>query len=77
MTEKTAADFSNDIAELDKQIAIAIRDKETVHQAILDLRKKKIDLDVALSKARYNLEKLKVERSLAMHSFFNARNSGL
>ena len=40
-------------------------------------RKKKIELDSALSKARYNLDKLKIERSLAMHGFFNARNSGL
>jgi hypothetical protein len=75
--EKTAADWSNQIAEIDKQIAVAIRDKETVHQEILDLRKKKIELDIGLSKARYVVEKLKVERSLAMHNFFNARNSGL
>ena len=75
--EKTAADYSNDIAETDKLIAEAIRVKEEVHQAILDLRRKKIELDVALSKAKYNVDKLKVERSLLMHEFFNAKNSGL
>ena len=75
--EKTAADFSNDVAELDKQIAQAIRDKELVHQEILELRKKKIELDVALSKARFNVDNLKIQRSLAMHNFFTARNSGL
>lgn len=75
--EKTAADYSNEIAELDKQIAEAIRAKEEVHQAILELRRKKIELDVALSKAKYNLDRLKVERSLGMHNFFNAKNSGL
>lgn len=75
--EKTAADFSNDIAEKDKEIAEAIRLKEEVHQSILGLRKQKIELDVALSKAKYNLDKLKVERSLLMHDMFSARNSGL
>jgi chromosome segregation ATPase len=75
--EKTAADWSNQVAELDKQIAEGIKNKETIHQAILDLRRKKIELDSSLSKAKYNLDKLKIERSLAMHNFFNARNSGL
>lgn len=77
MSEHTAADYSNDIAEKDKEIAIAIRVKEEVHQAILELRKKKLEYDVALSKARYNIDKLKIERSLLLHSMFNARNSGL
>jgi hypothetical protein len=75
--ERTAADISNEIAEKDKEIAEAIRVKEEVHQEILNLRRKKIELDVALSKAKYNVDKLKVERSLLMHSFFNVRNSGL
>jgi len=75
--EKSASDYSNEVAELDKQIADCIKSKETIHQEILELRKKKIELDSALSKARYNLDKLKIERSLAMHGFFNARNSGL
>lgn len=75
--EKTAADLSNEISEKDKEIAIAIRDKETVHQAQLDLRRKKIELDVAMSKANYNVEKLKVERSILVHDFYAAKNSGL
>jgi cell division protein FtsL len=75
--EKTAADWSNEVAELDKQIAEGIKAKEVIHQEVLDLRRKKIELDSALSKAKYNLDKLKIERSLAMHNFFNARNSGL
>jgi len=75
--EKTASDYSNDVAELDKQIAECIKVKETIHQEILDLRRKKIDLDSVLSKARYNLDKLKIERSLAMHNFFNCKNSGI
>jgi len=75
--EKTASDWSNEVAELDKQISECIKAKEEVHQAILELRKRKIELDVALSKAKYNLDALKIQRSLAMHNFFNARNSGL
>jgi len=77
MTNKSSAELANDIAEKDKEIAKAIAVKETVHQAILDLRKQKIELDVALSKAKYNIDKLKIERSLLNHSFWEARNSGL
>ena len=75
--EQTAADYSNLIAEKDKEISQAIKDREEVHQSLLTLRRKKIELDIALSKAKYNVEKLKVERSLLMHSFFQARDSGL
>ena len=75
--EKSAADYSNDIAEKDKEIALAIRLKEEIHQAQLELRRKKIDLDSSSSKASYNIDKLKIERSLLMHAMFNARNSGL
>lgn len=75
--EKTAADYSNEIAEKDKEIAEGIRAKEEVHQALLEMRRKKIELDIGLSKARYNIEKLKIERSLLMHAMFNARDSGL
>jgi hypothetical protein len=75
--EKTAADYSNEIAELDKEVSEAIRVKEEVHQAILDLRRKRIELDSARSKAAYNLDMLKVKRSLLVHAFYNAKNSGL
>ena len=75
--EKTAADYSNEIAELDKQISEAIHNKEIVAQEILELRKKRIDLESVRSKATYNLDMLKVKRSLLVHSFFNAKNSGL
>lgn len=75
--DKTAADWSNEVAELDKQISECIKTKEVIHQEVLDLRRKKIELDSALSRAKYNLDKLKIERSLAMHNFFNCKNSGL
>ena len=77
MSEKTAADYSNEIAELDKEVSTAIMAKEEVHQAILELRKKRIELDSVKSKASYNLDMLKVKRSLLVHAFYNARNSGL
>jgi len=77
MNDKSSAELANDIAEKDKEIAQAIATKEVVHQEILSLRKKKIDLDVALSKARYNIDKLKIERSLLNHKFWECKNSGL
>ena len=75
--ERTASEIGNEIAEKDKEISEAIAVKEVVHQSILELRKKKIELDVALSKARYNIDKLKIERSLLNHDFWSAKNSGL
>ena len=75
--EKTAADWSNEVAETDKEISEAIRQNEEVAQAILDLRRKRIELESARSKAKCNLELLKVKRSLQMHNVFNCRNSGL
>lgn len=75
--EKTSADFSNDIAEKDKEIAAAIAAKEVVANEIYSLRRKKMDLDQAMSKCRYNIDKLKLERSLLNHAFWSARNSGL
>ena len=75
--EKTAADYSNEIAELDKEIALAIRNKEEVQQAIYRLQRERIALNEARSKASCNLDLLKNQRSLLMHAMFNARNSGL
>jgi len=77
MSEKSSYDLSLEIDEKDKLISEAIRTKEEVHQALLELRRKKIELDVALSKARYNIDKLKIERSLLSSSFWHARQSGL
>jgi len=75
--ERTSYDFSLEIDEKDKEISKAIAVKEEVHQAMLDLRRKKIELDSSLSKARYNIEKLKIERSLLSSQFWHAKNSGI
>jgi hypothetical protein len=75
--EKTASDYATEIAEKDKEIAQAIADKEVVANAIFTLRKQKMELDQAMSKCRYNIDKLKLERSLLNHAFWNAKNSGL
>jgi len=77
MSEKSSYDLSLEIDEKDKLISEAIRTKEEVHQALLELRRKKIELDVALSKARYNIDKLKIERSLLSSAFWHARQSGI
>ena len=75
--EKTAADFANDIADKDKEISLAIADKEIIANEIFTIRKKKMELDQSMSKARYNIDKLKLERSLLNHAFWNAKNQGL
>jgi len=75
--EKSASELSLDLDTKDREISEAIRVKEEVHQAILDLRKQKIELDIALSKARYNYDKLKIERTLLSNAFWNAKNQGL
>lgn len=75
--EKTAAELANEIAEKDKEISKAIADKEVVANEMFILRRKKMDLDQVMSKARYNIDKLKLERSLLNHSFWSAKNQGL
>ena len=75
--EHTASDYANQIAEKDKEISRAIADKEVIANEIFTIRKKKMELDQAMSKARYNIDKLKLERSLLNHSFWSCKNSGL
>ncbi len=75
--EKSSAELSVDLDGKDREISEAIKAKELVHQEILALRRKKIDLDIALSKAKYNYDKLKIERTLIASHFWSAKNSGL
>ena len=75
--EKTASDYANEIADKDREISKAIADKEVVANEVFTLRKKMMDLNQLMSKCRYNIDKLKLERSLLNHSFWSAKNSGL
>jgi hypothetical protein len=75
--EQSSAEISVLLDEKDKEISEAIRVREEIHQAMLDLRRKKIELDVALSKAKYNIDKLKIERTLLNSRFWHCKNSGL
>lgn len=75
--EKTASDYANDIDAKDREIAVAISQKEAVYQEQLNLRRRKIDLDDKMSKVKYLIDKLKIERSLLNHAFWAAKNSGL
>lgn len=75
--EKTAVDYDQDIQAKDLEIAEAIKSKETIHQEILNLRRKKIDLDMALSKAKFNLDLLKIERTQLVSHFWHCKNQGL
>ena len=75
--EKTSADLSVELDAKDVEIAEAIRVKEEVHQALFNLRRQKIELDVALSKAKYNYDKLKIERTQISSAFWHAKSAGL
>ena len=75
--EQTASDYANQIAEKDKEISKAIAEKEIVANEVFTLRKKMMDLNQAMSKCRYNIDKLKLERSLLNHSFWSCKNQGL
>jgi hypothetical protein len=75
--ELSSSELGNLIDEKDKEIAEAIRLKEEIRQEQLNLRRKKIELDSSHSKAQYNYEKLKIERSLLSSRFWAARHSGL
>lgn len=75
--EKSASDYANEIAEKDKEISKAIAEKEVVANAIFTLRRQAMDLNQSMSKCRYNIDKLKLERSLLNHAFWAAKNQGL
>ena len=75
--EQSAAEIANLIAEKDKEIGLAIAAKEVVANEVFTLRKKMMDLNQSMSKCRYNIDKLKLERSLLNHEFWAAKNSGL
>ena len=75
--EKSASEYANDIAEKDKEISLAIAQKEVVANEVFTLRKKMMDLNQAMSKCRYSIDKLKLERSLLNHAFWSAKNQGL
>ena len=77
MNEKPASEIANEIAEKDKEISLAIADKEVVANEVFTLRRKAMDLNQAMSKCRYNIDKLKLERSLLNHAFWAAKNQGL
>jgi hypothetical protein len=75
--DDSSENLQNQIDNKDKEINEAIKQMEIVHQSILELRRRKIDLDQSLSKARYNKEKLKIERSLLVSQFWHNKNQGL
>jgi len=75
--DKSSADLSLDLDDKDREISESRRIMEEVHQQLLTLRRQKIDLDIALSKAKYNYDKLKIERTLIASAFWHAKSAGL
>jgi len=75
--DKSSAELGVDLDAKDKEISEARRLMEEVHQALLDLRFKKLELDRTSSRAKYNYDKLKIERTLIASAFWHAKNQGL
>lgn len=77
MDNLSSSEIGNLIDEKDKEISKALADVETIHQGILDLRRKRLELESSQSKAKYVVEKLKIERSLLRSQFWHCKNQGL
>jgi hypothetical protein len=75
--DKSSADLGLELDDKDREISESRRIMEEVHQSLLNLRRQKIELDIALSKAKYNYDKLKIERTLLASHFWSAKNQGL
>ena len=75
--EKSSSELSNELDDKDREISESRRVMEEVHQQLLNLRRQKIELDISLSKAKYNYDKLKIERTLIASAFWHARSAGL
>lgn len=77
LTTKSSATLGVELDLKDREIAAARMVQEQVHQEIINLRRKRIDLDSSLAKAKYNYEKLKIERTLIASAFWHNKNQGL
>ena len=84
MPELTSADYSNLIAEKEKEISAALENQIIFEQSILSLQKdilekqvKKKEYEITNSKAKHNLRKLSIEKSLLDKLFWHAKNSGI
>ena len=75
--EKSSHELSLELDDKDREISESRRIMEEVHQQLLNLRRQKIELDISLSKAKYNYDKLKIERTLIASHFWSTKNQGL
>lgn len=82
--DKTAAEISNLIDEKAKELSLALKSHYTLEQEklllqrdILDLQRRKKDIEISLSKSLHNLKQMSIEQGLLKNAFFSAKNSGL
>ena len=82
--EKSSAEISNEIAEKENELADILTNQQSIEQEILilqrdilELQRKKKDLEISNSKARHLVKKCTIEISLLKNKFWQVKNSGL
>jgi len=82
--EKSSAEISVEIDELEKELSKALKNLEIVENQEIELSKEilkrrleKKDIEVAVSKAKYVVRELHLRISQAKKAFWSAKNSGL
>lgn len=84
LENKTSAEIGILLDEKSKQISEFLKFHHKVEQEklllqrdILDLQRKKKDLEIELNKSMHNLKQMSIELSLLKNAFFAAKNSEL
>jgi hypothetical protein len=80
----TSSEIANLVAEKENELKTALQSKEVVDQEeislarqILELRLRKKDVELAISKAQYNVRQLEIEKRQLEKQFWSAKNSGI
>ena len=80
----SSTEIANLVSEKENELKTALQSKEVVDQEeialarqILELRLKKKDVELAISKAQYNVRQLEIEKRQLEKQFWSAKNSGI
>jgi len=80
----SSTEIANLVSEKENELKTALQSKEIVDQEeislarqILELRLKKKDVELAISKAQYNVRQLEIEKRQLEKQFWSAKNSGI
>ena len=84
MSNKSCADLSQEISEIEKQEIEAINNQEQVEielynlsRQILLLQLERKDKNIALDKAKHNLSRIKIEKTRKTREYWGAKELGL